>query len=235
MCAGPLDFPKIEMLDRSGAGEMEVPMSRIRILTLCAFGAAAFAAGAFGGRAEAASPSFNCAKASNRAEELICGDRELASMDVEATRLFRLVRDHARRPPAEKKALNEDRARWQKVRDECWIADDVRNCILTSYAVRIHSLREKHAEARTSDAKGITRGPFDLRCKNLKQPLKATFIHGDPPVSAVQLPDSVHVGIGSGRRFIERGTDGEMAFWTKGEDAFIKLPDGTSYNCVMKR
>jgi uncharacterized protein len=214
---------------------MEIPMLTIRILILSTFGAAAFAAGAFTGSVHAGSPSFNCAKAANRAEELICGDRELASMDVEAMRLFRLVRDRAKRPATEKQALNDDRARWQKVRDECWIADDVRNCILTSYALRIHSLREKHAEARMSDAKGITRGPFDLNCKNLKTPLKATFIHGDPPVSAVQLPDSVHVGIGSGRRFIERGTDGEMAFWTRGEDAFIKLPNGVRYNCVMKR
>jgi uncharacterized protein len=214
---------------------MEITMSKIRLLIFSAFGAAALTAGALLAPAHAGSPSFDCAKAANRAEELICGDRELASMDVEATRLFRLVRDHAKRPAAEKRALNDDLARWQKVRDQCWIVDDMRGCILASYAVRIHSLREKHAEARTSDAKGITRGPFDLTCKNLKKPLRATFIHGDPPVSAVQLPDSVHVGIGSGERFIERGADGEMAFWTKGEDAFIKLPNGVSYNCVMKR
>jgi uncharacterized protein len=214
---------------------MEIAMFKIRILTLSLFGAAALAAGACAGSAQAASPSFNCARVTSRAEELICGDRELASMDVEATRLFRLVRDHGKRPAAEKQALNDDRGQWLKMRDECGFADDVRNCVLTSYAVRIHSLREKHAEARTSDADGITRGPFDLACKNLKQSVKATFIRSDPPISTVQMPDSVHVGIGSGRRYIERGTDGETASWTIGKAVSLKLGNGTSYDCVLKQ
>lgn len=211
-------------------------MSKIRILTLLAFGAAALALGACVRPTRAASPSFDCAKAEGRAEELICGDRELASMDVEATRLFRLVRDGAGRPEAEKKKLNDDHARWQKVRDECWIAGDVRTCILASYAVRIHSLRQHHAEARARDDKGITRGPFELRCKDMKQPVRATFIRSDPPISTVQLPDSVHVGIGSGRRYVERSVDGEeLAVWTVGSDSVLKLPNGTKYTCVMKQ
>jgi uncharacterized protein len=205
------------------------------MLTKLAAATLALAAGTFVRAANAASPSFNCARADSRAEELICGDRELALMDVEATRLFRLVRDSRNRPESEKKALNDDRAQWQKARNECWIAEDLRGCILSSYAVRIHSLREHHAEARTSDDKGITRGPFDIRCKNLKQAVKATFIGSNPPVSAVQFPDSVHVGIGAGARYFERGDRGELTFWTIGDDAFLKMPNGTSYDCVLKR
>ena len=157
-------------------------------------------------------------------------------MDVEATRLFRLVRDGAKRPEAERKALTDDHTRWLKVRDECWIAGDIRSCILSSYAVRIHSLRQHHAEARASDDKGITRGPFELRCKDMKQPVRTTFISSDPPVSTVQLPDSVHVGIGAGKRYVERGTDGEeLAVWTVGNDSVLKLPNGEKHNCVMKQ
>ena len=123
-----------------------------------------------------------------------------------------------------------------KVRDECWIADDIRNCIIASYAVRIHSLRQHYAEARTSDNKGITRGPFELRCKDMKQPVRATLIQSDPPVSTVQLPDSVHVGIGSGKRYVERDVDGvELAVWTVGNDSVLKLPNGAKYSCVMKQ
>jgi len=215
---------------------MEIAMSKIRILTLLALGATALALSACVRPTWAASPSFNCAKADGRAEELICGDKELASMDVEATRLFRLVRDRAKRPEGEKKALNDDHTRWLKVRDECWIAGDIRTCILASYAVRIHSLRQHHAEARASDDTGITRGPFELRCKDLKQPVQATYIRSDPPVSTVQLPDSMHVGIGAGKRYVERGTDGEeLAVWTLDSDPVLKLANGAKYRCVMKQ
>ena len=210
-------------------------MLNARILTLLAVGTLALSAGAFVHSAEAGSPSFNCAKIDSRAEELICGDRELALMDVEATRLFRLVRDSRTRPEREKKALNDDRAHWLSVRDECWLSNDFRSCILSAYAKRIHSLREHHAEARMSDDQGITKGPFDIRCKNLKQPLKATFIRSTPPVSAVQFTDGVHVGIGSGYRYVERSEDGELAFWTAGDNAFLKMPDGVRYDCVLDR
>ena len=210
-------------------------MSISRPFSACAIGALVLSAYAFVSPAHAASPSFDCAKTEGRAEELICGDRELAIIDVEATRLFRLVRDGGSKAEDEKKALNRDRVEWQKVRDECWIAGDLRNCIISSYALRIHALREKHAEARTSDDKGITKGPFDIQCKNLKQPVKATFISSNPPVSTVQLPDSVHVGIGAGYRYIEHGPSGEMAFWTVGNDAFLRMPNGASYNCSLDR
>ncbi|MDB5526359.1 MAG: hypothetical protein JWM58_4122 [Rhizobium sp.] len=209
-------------------------MFTIRLLTACTLSTLALSAGPFVSSAEAGSPSFNCAKADSRAEELICGDKELAIMDVEATRLFRLVRDGGKRED-EKKVLNEDRARWQKVRDECWISEDLRGCIISSYAVRIHFLRENHAEARASDQKGITKGPFNLQCKDLKQPVKATFISSNPPVSAVQFSDGVHVGIGSGARYFARSPQGDMAFWTQGDDAFFKMPNGVSYNCVLER
>jgi uncharacterized protein len=209
-------------------------MLGIRIVTTFAFGAFVYSAAPFASPAFADAPSFNCAKTDSRAEELICGDRELALMDVEATRLFKLVRDVSSRPDEQKKALNDDRNRWLRTRDECWIAEDLRNCIITSYAVRIHSLREKHAEARSNDAKGITKGPFDFRCKNLDAPLKATFIGSNPPVSAVQMQETFHIGIGSGMRYVERSHRGNLFFWTAGKDAFLKMPNGVSYDCTVQ-
>jgi hypothetical protein len=141
------------------------------------------------------------------------------------------VRDTGKRSEGEKKTLNEDRARWLGVRDECWISGNLRNCVIASYALRIHFLREKHAEARSSDDKGITKGPYAWRCKDFKDPVKATFIRSDPPVGTVQLPDSVHVGIGSGTRYMEGGEAGGLLFWTEGENAYLKLPNGMNYRC----
>ena len=209
-------------------------MSATRILTPLAFAAFAISMAALPTVLRAAPPSFNCAEAASRAEELICGDRQLALMDVEATRLFKLVRDSGDRRAEQKQKLNDDRARWLKVRDACWIAEDLRSCIIASYAVRIHSLRQNHAEARMSDEKGITRGPFVIRCKDLK-PLKATFIRSDPPVSALQLPDSLHVGVGAGARYVERSDRGGLLFWTEGNTAHIRMPSGVGYDCLLQR
>jgi uncharacterized protein len=185
--------------------------------------------------AHAGSPSFNCAKADSRAEELICGDKELAIMDVEATRVFRLVRDREGMADEQRKALNDDRARWMKVRDECWIAEDFRSCILSAYAIRIHSLRENHSDVLAGDDKGITRGPVALTCDKLGDTVSATFIRSDPPVSAVQFHKRVHVGIGTGPRYIEKTASGELAFWTKGDLAYLTTPDGVNYSCTLEK
>jgi uncharacterized protein len=185
--------------------------------------------------AQAGSPSFNCAKADSRAEELICGDKELALMDVEATRLFRLARDGNGVTEKQKKVLNDDRASWLKLRDECWFSEDLRSCIVASYAVRIHYLRENHEATRLSDKEGITKGPIALHCDKLQSTVTATFIGSDPPISAIQLADQVHVGIGAGTRYIEKNENGEMAFWTKGDDAFLNMPSGARYNCKREK
>ncbi|MBL0375323.1 hypothetical protein JJB09_25230 [Rhizobium sp. KVB221] len=184
--------------------------------------------------ASAGSPSFDCAKADSSAEELICGDRELARLDVEATRLFRLVRDRPELAAEQRQALNDDRKHWQKVRDECWIAEDFRRCIVAAYAIRIHSLRENHAQTHARDKEGITKGPFQLACKNLPGTVKATFIKSEPPVTTVQMQEQFHVGIGLGLRYVESGPNGEMTFWTTGKNAFLKLPDGTRYDCIVQ-
>lgn len=183
--------------------------------------------------AQAGSPSFDCARANSRAERLICGDRELARMDVEATRVFHLVRDRDTLSEQRKKSLNDDRDQWMKVRDDCWIAEDFRRCIIASYATRIHKLRETHRGALAKDDKGITRGPVAMRCEKMAGRIKATFIRSDPPVSAIELPERVHVGIGAGTRYIERSYYGDLAFWTEGNDAYLKMPDGTRIRCQI--
>lgn len=206
-----------------------VTSNRSELLAFVAgFAAIAFA---YSSPAQAASPSFNCAKTDSRAEKLICGDKELAIMDVEATRVFRLIRDRDGIADDQKKSLNDDRARWMKVRDDCWISGDLRSCIVSAYAIRIHSLRQNHYEALAGDDKGITKGPIALRCDKLASPVKATFIASDPPVSAVQFSERVHVGIGAGTRYIEKNDSGEMTFWTEGDNAFLNMPNGIRYTC----
>jgi uncharacterized protein len=180
-------------------------------------------------------PSFNCADAQSRAEQLICGDKELALMDVEASRLFKLVRDREGVPGERRKTLNDDRTRWQKVRDECWISGDLRGCIIAAYAIRIHALRENHAEARANDQDGITKGPFKITCKDLEGPVRATFISSNPPVGALQLRERVHVGIGTGARYVEPVTTGGITFWTSGEAAYLNMPNGMRYECALDR
>ena len=186
---------------------------------------------------QAGSPSFNCARADSRAEELICGDQELAQMDVEAARLFKLARDGKGVSAKQKTGLNDERVDWLKMRDECRFTENMRNCIIAAYAVRIHWLREKHRATLVNDDKGITRGPLALRCDKFGKTLvKATFIKSNPPVGALQLPERVHVGIAAGGRYIEESDTGErLAFWLQGDKAFLQMPNGKRIACRLEK
>jgi uncharacterized protein len=184
-------------------------------------------------KAQSAGPSYDCANPESRAEELICGDRELSAMDVETTRLFKLV--DTGKDSQTRQSLADDKKRWVTARDECWMSDDTRNCIVSAYVRRIHALRENHIEARSQDDGGITTGPVQIRCDHLATPLKATFIASVPPVGAVEWRHRVHVGVADGDRFVEPGPDQGLSFWKQGEKVGIAFPDGKHYHCRMQK
>jgi hypothetical protein len=79
------------------------------------------------------SPSFNCAKASTKAERLICSNNELAGYDVQLAKLYKTVMATT----TDKTALKTEQRNWNKnVRDAC--ADVI--CMLHEYNIRIRQL-----------------------------------------------------------------------------------------------
>jgi len=85
------------------------------------------------------SPSFDCAKASTGSERLICSNANLATADVEMSKIYRQVINNT----TDKKTLMREQNKWRKTnRDAC---KDVA-CVLNSYVVRTKQLNERNEQ-----------------------------------------------------------------------------------------
>jgi len=91
--------------------------------------------------AVAASPSFNCAKATHEAEKLICKDAELASLDRDLAQLYAAVLKNT--PARDQKLLKAEQRGWIKGRDDCWKSSDARGCIVEAYQDRTSELEAR--------------------------------------------------------------------------------------------
>ncbi|WP_137154608.1 hypothetical protein [Rhizobium sp. FKL33] len=210
-------------------------LSSYRTLALTVAAAATvLTSAAFSSPAVAGSPSFDCANPAGRAEKTICGDYELSLLDREAARLYALALKAAE--PKRAAAMKADAAGWKSARNDCWLAQETRSCIIAAYARRIHRLLEKHEEARQAE-NALARGPFVLNCRKIDLPVTATLIESNPPVGAIEWRNAVHVGVADGDRFVERsdyGAEG-VTFEIRGDDARISLPDGRQFFCARER
>lgn len=88
--------------------------------------------------AAAANPSFDCEGARGEIERLICGDDELAALDVELARAFAAAMSRA--PASQVSLLRSDQSNWQKVRNACRKTDDARSCTIDAYRRRLSEL-----------------------------------------------------------------------------------------------
>ena len=81
-------------------------------------------------------PSFDCAKASNAVERMICTDRGLAALDVELSRTFKAAMMKA----SNDNMLRNEQIGWLKVnRNAC----DQRLCVESAYRLRIDELKKR--------------------------------------------------------------------------------------------
>jgi uncharacterized protein len=93
------------------------------------------------GTAWAASPSFDCAKASHEVEKLICNDAELAKLDRSLSDLYGTVLKHT--PAGQQKMLKTEQRGWVKGRNDCWKSGDMRGCVAAEYKTRIDELKDR--------------------------------------------------------------------------------------------
>jgi uncharacterized protein len=91
--------------------------------------------------AYAAKPSFDCAKASGKVEELICSDAELAKLDRSLSSLYSTLLKHT--PAREQKQLRAEQRGWVKGRNDCWKSGDLRGCVKGEYEMRINELKDR--------------------------------------------------------------------------------------------
>jgi uncharacterized protein len=169
------------------------------------------------GRVEA---SFDCARAKGQAQELICGDNNLAAMDREAARLG------AADPTGQ--------AAWVTERDACGKADELRQCVLAGIAQRIHQLRQASPAKLSGD--GISIGPIAYSCKGIEGPLSVTFINSDPGALAIEWGGVTraldHVVSADGGKYEGRWEGQFLTFWTKGREATLTIPGKGDLACT---
>ncbi|RZT36370.1 MliC family protein [Cupriavidus agavae] len=185
--------------------------------------------------ANTATPSFDCRKAEAEIEQMVCKDTTLARLDRETTRLYGLALDARSLPKAQKKQLIAGQRGWIRGRNDCAKADDARDCTVSTYLERIFALRHGYAGARRQDDKGISRGPFNIRCAGVDAVIAGTFVQTDPGYAYLRWLDQQLVlpqtPAASGARYAASLKDGDALFWDKGPDAQLVVPGKPETSC----
>lgn len=184
-----------------------------------------------------AQPSFDCDKARSSAEKAVCASGNLAALDRETARLYKLALtgEHA---DAESAAhLKAFQRGWIKGRDDCWKdGAGLKACVAASYVLRIHELRENYAAARGQDSDGISIGPLAYACDGLEAGLSAAFVNTPDTryaslkwrQNAVVLVQAVSA---SGARYTSDLYGESIEFWVKRQEAVFALPDREPLSC----
>jgi len=165
--------------------------------------------------------SFDCGRANGQAQELVCGDANLAAMDREVARLARLAAE----PAAQ--------ADWAQQRDECWKADELRHCVMAAAMLKIHALRLGSETARGGDGPSV--GPVAYSCRGVEGPVLATFVNSDPGAAVLEWNGQAiaidHATTASGARYDGRWNGQSYAFWTKDKEATLTVPGKGDLQC----
>lgn len=182
-----------------------------------------------------ATPSFDCARADGQAQELVCNDANLAAMDRELARVYALASKDSGLTPQSANELKAMQRGWAKGRDECWKGEDLRQCVMTSYAMRIHELRQGSDNARTDSPDAMSVGPVAFACDGLDALISATFINTDPGAVYLAWRDMSmaldHVPSGSGAKYEGRWDGQTWTLWTKGPEATFTMPGKGDLTC----
>lgn len=110
-------------------------------------------------RAEAAQPSFDCAKAGNWAEKQICKSDDLAALDAWFGPLYGQVAQ--RLPKADADALRAQRKAWLKTRNACKDDKDGVGCLTARYREIIADLEQRLVQLVGGTADARSAAPTD--------------------------------------------------------------------------
>lgn len=174
-------------------------------------------------------PSFDCARAQSSAEELVCGDPELAALDRRVAERYAAALSataaFADAAPAER-TLRATQRGWIKGWDDCWKADDPRTCVETAYLIREGELvalymLEKPVGIATWQCDGNPANEIVTYFYETELP-SARFERGDTIDAAHQTRTA------SGARY--EGSFGRW-IWMKGNEATVDWPPDEGMSC----
>lgn len=194
--------------------------SRVRLLVLL------YIAAAVSAWADTTSPTFDCSRASGDIETLICGDAELAALDHKMDGVFK--RAVAKNTGSDLKTLAAYQRGWIKGRNDCWKAQDKKQCVIDSYNLRIVELQITSGLVKVPTAVGfVCNGeasiPFSATFYNELDPRAAVITYGGDQTIAIAAPS------GSGSRY----TAVNMEFWEHQGEAKVDWY-GTQLTCIPR-
>lgn len=159
-------------------------------------------------------------------------------MDRELARLYGLAEKTPQIDPARLAELKATQRGWIKGRNDCWKAADKAQCVMTSYAMRIHELRQGCANARSDDAAGRSMGPVALACDKTDFGISATFIQTDPGAVFLEWKDGSlalgHAPSGSGAKYEGTWDGKKSSLFTQGNEAMLTLPGQAERRCMIE-
>jgi len=86
-------------------------------------------------------PSFDCSKAEKgSSEEIICSSDTLMDLDRELSSVYKEAKKEAKKSDQ----IKAHQRGWMKGRDECWKADDRKECIIKEYEFQIKYLKDEY-------------------------------------------------------------------------------------------
>jgi uncharacterized protein len=193
--------------------------------------------------ANAASPartfktSFDCADTKASVEKLICRDPQLAQMDIELMRLYRLaLTDEHSVPPANKVMI--DQQFWIEARNQCGSGPESKACVIRSYAERAYQLRQGSAIVRTKDPDRLTEGPQAFRCTGLSDLMTATFFNTQPGVVYLKLANSSitlsQVQSDFETRYTGKNYPGNYSFRQNENGVYFQKPGAGEVSCTAE-
>ena len=167
-------------------------------------------------------PSFDCAKAESSAEELVCADADLATLDrrvadryVAALEVIRGLDSGAAEAEDDLRATQRG---WIGGRDECWKAEDLRDCVAWSY-------QRREAELVTQWTLEDPVSTVEYLCED-QSAFAVMIFETELPSLRIERGDRISTATlsptGSGARY-----DAEFGafLWMQGDEAIYRSPD----------
>jgi uncharacterized protein len=179
--------------------------------------------------ATAATPSFDCSRKINAAQELICADDTLAGLDRKLGDVFARA---ARSLPNDKTIayLVAEEQQWTNSRDGCPATPDPHACLSSVYRTRIAELEGRYRMVPV-------RGPFRFTCDSTPpQDIVVTWYETDPPSGLLETKAGTtplfQTASASGARYV--GDD--VQYWEHQGTATLTFAlQSQELNCTPKR
>ena len=160
----------------------------------------------------AIAPGFDCSRAEGSVERLICADEELSREDRRLAATWERVA--AALPPGDPNQVRAEQRGWIKGRDDCWKAEDVKDCVLYAY-------RSRRAELDIRSGLVLPVAVTSYQCEGWDASVTiAWFRETDPPAAMISVGDdkafAFQARAASGARYVAPGVEawehqGELA------------------------